>query len=96
VDVQQVGESAFSEQLRTDDPYWTQCRERWGQGSGYKYSIKGWTQDWFNAREPRRQFIEDEIQRRWGSMIERLKSHILGIAHESENELQHAVSGESD
>ena len=78
VEVQQLGEAAFADQLREDREYWEKCQERWGRGPGYKDDIRVWTRDWFTseARKARHEFIEKEIQRRWQNAIDRLSEHL--------------------
>lgn len=78
INVQQLGETAFAETLREDDPYWRQCQSRWGGGSGYKNDIRHWTGSWFSdsEREARHQFIEAEVQRRWTQMVDALTERL--------------------
>jgi hypothetical protein len=67
IDVQQLGESAFAEQLRADHTYWEQCQGRWGKGSGYKDDSRRSTSDWCPqaSRKARNEFIKKEIQRKY-------------------------------
>lgn len=82
LDIQQLGESAFADQLREDHAYWEQCQQRWGKnavlGTPYKHDIRRWTKDWFTAefRQARHEFIEKEIQRRWQKLTERLAQQL--------------------
>ncbi len=78
VEVQQLGEAAFADQLREDRAYWEKCQQRWGGGPGYKDAIREWTRDWFksDARKARHDFVEKEIQRRWQTVIDRLAEHL--------------------
>lgn len=78
LEMQAVGEAAFAEQLREDHSYWSQCRERWGAGPGYKSDIRGWTDRWFSeeARRERHTFIEAEMQRRWSDLLQRISSQV--------------------
>ncbi len=78
VDVQQLGESAFREELRRDHGYWEDCRGRWGGGPGYKGDIREWTKRWFKdeVREARHQFIQTEVQRRWAQMVDGLAARL--------------------
>ncbi len=66
-EVQALGESAFSEQLRGDNDYWSKCQSRWGGGKGYKDEITRWTDTWFSdpSRRDRYAFIDAEVKRRW-------------------------------
>jgi hypothetical protein len=77
-EVQALGETAFFEQLREDQEYWGQCRDRWGGGPGYKMDIRRWTDNWFDAskRDERDQFIEQELQRRWRDMMDNLDAQL--------------------
>lgn len=78
VDVQQLGETAFAEQLRADHAYWQQCQNRWGGGPGYKADIRKQTGHWFRSeiRDARHHFIESEVQRRWEQLIDRLATQL--------------------
>lgn len=78
LDVQQIGESAFADQLREDHAYWKQCQNRWGKGPGYKDDIRSSTKGWFleEARRARHEFVEKEIQRKWQEFMERLAQQI--------------------
>lgn len=81
---QTLGESAFESQLKADFQYWSECQNRWGQGSGYRDDIKNWTRNWFTeeARKERQTFIETEIQKRWNELLSNLNAQISskGIA----------------
>lgn len=76
--IQSVGEAAFGDQLRDDNGYWQRCRDRWGEGSGYKMDIRQWTDDWFSEeqRAERRRFIENELQRRWHTVVQGIHSRV--------------------
>jgi transcriptional regulator with XRE-family HTH domain len=78
--VQAVGESAFSEQLRSDANYWTKCQGRWGQGKGYKDDLAYWTKQWFEEdsthRKDRYDYIDREVQRRWREMLVKLSTQL--------------------
>ena len=78
VEVQQLGEAAFADQLREDRAYWEKCQQRWGGGPGYKNDIRAWTQEWFKneSRKARHDFVEKEIQRRWQNVTDRLAEHL--------------------
>lgn len=78
VDVQQVAETAFSEQLRGDHEYWSQCQGRWGGGPGYKNDIRSWTNKWFRqeTQASRHEFIKAETQQRWKQMIDNLSQQL--------------------
>lgn len=79
LDVQQLGESAFADQLREAHAYWEQCQNRWGQGRpGYKDDVRRSTKDWFlnKSREARHEFVEKEIQDRWQELMERLAQQL--------------------
>ncbi len=78
IEVQQIGESAFADQLREDHPYWEKNQNRWGKGPGYKDSVRSSTKDWFldKSRETRHDFVEKEIQRRWQQVAERLAQQL--------------------
>jgi transcriptional regulator with XRE-family HTH domain/GTPase SAR1 family protein len=78
LDIQQLGESAFADQLRADHAYWEQRQQRWGMGPGYKHDIRSSTKDWFldKSREARHEFVEKEIQRRWQELTERLAQQL--------------------
>lgn len=78
LEVQAVGETAFSDQLLGDDAYWAQCRDRWGKGRGYKADIRNWTEEWFTGtlRQERDRFIDMEMQRRWREMLGRLRAQV--------------------
>ncbi len=78
VEIQQLGETAFAEQLRADHAYWQACQERWGGGPGYKAEIRRNTDRWFNndIREARHDFIKAEVLRRWEDMMERLAAQL--------------------
>lgn len=82
LDIQQLGESAFADQLREDHPYWGRCCERWGKnevfGTRYKDDIRSWTGAWFlgESRKARHEFVEREIQRRWQELSERLAQQL--------------------
>ena len=78
LEMQAVGEAAFAEQLREDHAYWSQCRDRWGGGPGYKSDIRGWTDKWFSeeVRRERHKFIETEMQRRWSDLLQRVSSQV--------------------
>jgi transcriptional regulator with XRE-family HTH domain len=68
---QDLGETAFKDQLGEDVKYWFDCRGRWGGGPGYRDQIKTWTEEWFDAqkRQERNLFIDAEIQKRWKRML---------------------------
>jgi transcriptional regulator with XRE-family HTH domain len=78
LDVQQLGEAAFADQLKEDRQYWEQCQNRWGQGPGYKDDIRAWTREWFSneSRKARHDFVEKEIQRRWQNLMNKLSEHL--------------------
>lgn len=78
VEVQQLGETAFAEQLRGDHAYWQECQNRWGGGPGYKADIRRNTATWFgnDIREARHEFIDAEVQRRWEQMIDKLAAQL--------------------
>jgi hypothetical protein len=80
---QTLGESAFKAQLVDDNEYWSDCQERWGGGSGYRNDIMQWTEDWFSdeRRQERRDFIDGELQRRWGEILVKLN---LALSSEPE------------
>lgn len=77
-DIQSVGEAAFGDQLREDNGYWQQCRDRWGGGPGYKMEIREWTDSWFSEerRTERRNFIESELQLRWRKVVSNVRSRV--------------------
>ena len=78
--VQTVGETAFSEQLRGDLPYWGKCQGRWGQGKGYKDDLATWTRAWFEEdsehRKERYEYIDKEVKRRWREMLAKLSAQL--------------------
>lgn len=78
--VQSVGETAFSEQLRGDAAYWAKCQDRWGRGKGYKDDITGWTREWFDEdaghRKERYEYIDREVKRRWREMLGKLSAQL--------------------
>lgn len=82
VDVQQLGETAFADQLREDRDYWEKCKDRWGKnailGTTYKADIREWTKEWFSgqSRQTRHELIEKEIQRKWQNLIDRLAGQL--------------------
>jgi len=84
LEMQAVGEAAFAEQLREDHAYWSQCRDRWGAGPGYKSDIRGWTNKWFSeeARRERHRFIEAEMQRRWSVLLQQISSQVASASTE--------------
>jgi transcriptional regulator with XRE-family HTH domain len=68
---QALGEGAFQSQLGDDVKYWSDCRDRWGGGPGYRDTITGWTQDWFSeqSRQERRAFIDAALKKRWAEVL---------------------------
>lgn len=78
LDVQQLGESAFADQLREAHTYWEHCQNRWGKGPGYKDDIRSSTKVWFleESRKTRHEFVEKEMQRRWQELTERLTQQL--------------------
>ena len=85
-DVQTLGESAFLDQLKEDHDYWNMCTSRWGGGPGYKSDISRWTGEWFSTKDrvPRYTFIEQEIQRSWQELIQRLDDQLASVRREDE------------
>jgi hypothetical protein len=85
-DVQTLGESAFLDQLKEDHGYWNMCTSRWGGGPGYKSDISRWTGEWFSTKDriPRYTFIEQEIQRSWRELIQRLDEQLASVRREDE------------
>ncbi|HPS89823.1 MAG TPA: hypothetical protein PLC35_07620, partial [Methanosarcina vacuolata] len=82
VDIQQLGEAVFAEPLKSEYNYWNQCQNRWGMGTGYKYDIRNWTEEWFSKDSciEKHAFLEDEIQRRWAQMVEQLAQTIESVS----------------
>lgn len=78
IEVQQIGEAAFAEQLRQDHAYWSKCQGRWGLGPQYKEDIRAYTANWFadDARQSRHELIEREMQRRWQECIRKLEEQL--------------------
>ena len=74
-----LGSTAFKAQLKEDPRYWTECKERWGQGPGYRDDVQEKTSEWFNVEEhqKRRDFIEAEIQKQWTAILTKLSESLF-------------------
>jgi transcriptional regulator with XRE-family HTH domain len=78
IDVQVLGETAFTPALKGDQRYWDQCQDRWGQGKGYKADVRDWTGIWFanQSRTNRHEFVEAEIQNAWTHLLNSLEQQL--------------------
>src|SRR5206468_2115975 len=83
-EVQTLGETAYLDQLGKDSTYWNKCSDRWGKGPGYRNDIRRWTGEWFADHHDRSEFVENEIQRRWGELIRNLDEQLASTGSEEE------------
>jgi len=91
--VTSVGETAFSKQLREDAKYWSTCKNRWGEGKGYKDDISCWTKDWFKEdaelRNERYIYINKQVKLRWRVMLAGLSAQLKsGVAVDGSRPLE--------
>ena len=81
-----LGEAAFTKQMRDDIKYWVDCQKRWGGGKGYKNDITKSTITWFSSdteiRRERFAYLYAELKRRWREMLGKVvvKPRLDGIA----------------
>ncbi len=73
-EVQLMGQTSFSKDLKTDTEFWQKCDSEWGRGSGYRDRITNINEIWFNNEK--RQELEKElrrlIERKWSQVLQRV------------------------
>jgi transcriptional regulator with XRE-family HTH domain len=67
--IQLMGQTMYSDELRRDIAFWTQCGEE--SGRGYKQRIFGRNEGWFGAesRGALESHLRDLLQREWNSLL---------------------------
>jgi hypothetical protein len=56
-----TGDEVFRPDLQGSTPLWTQCEERWGQGTGYRTDIINMLRNWFENGDENR--LHDAVER---------------------------------
>ncbi len=72
--------ASYEAPLRDDDPLWSQSRQRWGQGPGYRDDVSELTADWL--RSSRHEHLAEEVknglQREWEALLGDIEVAVQG------------------
>jgi hypothetical protein len=65
-----AGREAFRGELGTDGTFWERCRQRWGQGGGYKADIRNWTDAQISSSyDDAHKVLQGLIADEWGKVV---------------------------
>ncbi len=84
--VEDLGDVAFTSQLKLEEQYWNESQRRWGQGLGYKNDIQKWTGDILSGEKYKETdiLIENEIQRKWGEFVESIQKQLATVLEQED------------
>ena len=74
-----LGREIYEAVLKNDQVFWSQQREEWGQGIGYKGRIARHTENWFGnvGAAQHERIIETEVMKAWSRFTDEIESHLL-------------------
>lgn len=72
---QLVGQSVYSDEMRSDLDFWRACNQEWGRGRGYRDRVAKHNQDWFDQLDHKSgdQRVVELVKIEWDSCMAALK-----------------------
>jgi hypothetical protein len=67
--VKREGQETFRPALQDDAKLWSDCENRWGGGSGYRFDIAEMMREWFDAREKLQTALERKVRLAWRAEV---------------------------
>lgn len=83
--VESRGSTEYVGNLGRDIKFWEKCKERWGQGAGYRDDIGSYSEEWFRqdtAMDTQKEMIS-AIVSDWKKIVFRLRELISGVSPEA-------------